>query len=80
MEVADALAECGFDWLMLDTEHGSLTLNDVQRVLSVVQDRTVGLVRIPDDRESSIKKVLDAGANGIVVPQVNTAGVSHRSG
>jgi 2-dehydro-3-deoxyglucarate aldolase len=73
LDVADLIAGCGFDWLMLDTEHGSLTSTDVQRVLSVVQPRVSALVRVPDAEEAGIKKALDAGADGIIVPQVNSA-------
>jgi 2-keto-3-deoxy-L-rhamnonate aldolase RhmA len=78
IEVADLLAGCGFDWLMLDTEHGSLTLSDVPGILAVVQGRVTALVRVQDDQEAGIKKALDAGADGIVVPQINTASAAAR--
>ncbi|MGH7866690.1 MAG: HpcH/HpaI aldolase family protein [Candidatus Dormibacteraceae bacterium] len=76
VEIADLLAGCGFDWLFLDAEHGVLTLDGVPQVLSVVQGRVPALVRVPDHQEASIKKVLDAGADGIIVPQVNSAQIA----
>lgn len=75
-EVADALAGCGFDWLFLDTEHGTLDVRDVVKLLAIVQDRVPALVRVPDTGEVAIKKVLDAGADGIIVPQVNSAEIA----
>ncbi len=70
---AEVLANCGFDWLMIDCEHGPLEIRDVVAILQAVGDRVACVVRVPSGDEVSIKKVLDVGATGIVVPQVNTA-------
>ncbi len=71
--VAEILADAGFDWLFVDGEHGSLELTDVLSILQAVGDRIPCIVRVPSSDEVAIKKVLDLGACGIVVPQVNTA-------
>jgi 2-keto-3-deoxy-L-rhamnonate aldolase RhmA len=72
-EVADLLAGAGFDWLFIDAEHGAIDPGDILPLLHAVGDRTPCLVRIPTLDEAWIKRVLDAGAEGIIVPQVGTA-------
>ena len=70
---AEILADLGFDCLLLDGEHGPLETRDILTILQAVGDRVACVVRVPDSQEVPIKKVLDLGAAGIVVPQVNTA-------
>lgn len=72
-EVADLLAGAGFDWLFVDAEHGALDPRDVLLILQAVAGRTPCLVRVPALDGAWIKRVLDAGADGIIVPQVSTA-------
>lgn len=71
--VAEILAEVGFDWLFVDGEHGPLTIHDIEGILQAVGHRTPCLVRVPAAGEIPIKTVLDLGADGIIVPQVNSA-------
>jgi 2-dehydro-3-deoxyglucarate aldolase/4-hydroxy-2-oxoheptanedioate aldolase len=78
-EVADLLAGAGFDWLFVDAEHGALDPRDVLLILQVVAGRTPCLVRVPTLDEAWIKRVLDAGADGIIVPQVSTAEQAERA-
>ena len=70
---AEVLSRIGFDWLFVDGEHGPLETPDLLGILQAVGDRTACLVRVPEGSEVAIKKVLDLGADGIIVPQVNTA-------
>jgi len=70
---AEILADIGFDWLFVDGEHGPLETGDILAILQAVGDRTACIVRVPSADEVPIKKVLDLGARGIIVPQVNTA-------
>ncbi len=70
---AEILAGIGLDWLFLDAEHGPLESADILGILQAVGDRAACLVRVPGAAEAPIKKVLDLGATGIIVPQVNTA-------
>jgi 2-dehydro-3-deoxyglucarate aldolase/4-hydroxy-2-oxoheptanedioate aldolase len=69
---AEILSEAAFDWLLIDGEHGALQLTEVLAILQSVGHRIPCLVRVPSSEEVAIKKVLDFGACGIVVPQVNT--------
>jgi len=78
-EVADLLAGAGFDWLFVDAEHGALDPRDVLIVLQVVANRTPCLVRVPALDEAWIKRVLDAGADGVIIPQVSTAEQAERA-
>ncbi len=72
-EVTEILALSGFDWLFLDLEHTPINESDVLRMLQASQDKCHCAVRIPSHDEAWIKKVLDIGADGIIVPHVNSA-------
>ena len=71
-EVAEALALLGFDWIFIDLEHGSLSIHDAQRALQAIGERWLSLVRVPDGTPENIKRVLDMGCSGIIVPMVNS--------
>lgn len=76
--VAEILADTGFDWLFLDAEHGPLEVTELQTILQVVSRRIACLVRVPSQNEIPIKRTLDLGAAGIIVPQVNSASEAER--
>lgn len=76
--VAEILADTGFDWLFLDAEHGPLEVTELQTILQAVSRRIACLVRVPSQNEIPIKRALDLGAAGIIVPQVNTASEAER--
>lgn len=78
-EVAELLAVAGFDWIFLDAEHGALDPRDVLHLLQAVGGRTPCLVRVPGLDEVWIKRALDAGAHGIIVPQVGAAEEAERA-
>lgn len=71
-EIAELLSQAGFDWLFVDMEHTSLGVKDVQRILQAVGKEFPCLVRVPVMDEAWIKKVLESGPAGIIVPHVNT--------
>lgn len=71
-EMAELLSRAGFDWLFIDMEHTSLGVKDVQRILQAVGEEFPCLVRVPTMDEAWIKKVLESGPAGIIVPHVNT--------
>ena len=72
-EVAELLAEVGFDWLFIDAEHGPFESAGALRLLQAVGARCAPLVRVPAGEEVWIKKALDIGAAGVIIPQVNSA-------
>ncbi len=72
-DVAEILSQIGFDWLFIDAEHSTLDPHDLKALLQAIGDSTPCVVRVPALDEIAVKKTLDAGAAGLLVPQVNTA-------
>ena len=70
---AEILAGAGFDWFFIDGEHGPLGTAEILPILQAVGHRAACIVRVPEAAETPIKQMLDLGAHGIIVPQVNTA-------
>ena len=67
------LARSGFDWLTLDIEHSAFDWSQAATIFGAVADAgCVPLARVPEGDHYCIKRVLDAGAWGIVVPMVDT--------
>ena len=67
------LARMGFDWLTLDIEHSAIDWSQATMIFAAVADAgCVPLARVPEGSHHYIKRVLDAGAWGIVVPMVDT--------
>ena len=67
------IARLGFDWLTLDIEHSAIDWSQATRIFGAVADAgCVPLARVPEGNHHYIKRVLDAGAWGIVVPMVDT--------
>jgi 4-hydroxy-2-oxoheptanedioate aldolase len=67
------LARCGFDWLTLDMEHGAIDWSQAAMIFGAIADAgCIPLARVPQGSHDYIKRVLDCGAWGIVVPMVNT--------
>jgi 2-keto-3-deoxy-L-rhamnonate aldolase RhmA len=77
-EVAEALALLGFDWIFIDLEHGSLSIKDAQIAIQAVANRSFTLVRVPDGTPENIKRVMDTGCSGIIVPMVSSESYSRR--
>lgn len=71
--IAQALAVTGFDYFILDAEHGSYSLETISDML--VMARLAGItpiVRVAHDDYPFVAQILDAGAQGIMVPRVRT--------
>lgn len=67
------LARMGWDWLTVDTEHNAIGIETAAAMFAAVADAgNVALARVPANRHDHIKRVLDTGAHGVVVPMVNT--------
>jgi 2-keto-3-deoxy-L-rhamnonate aldolase RhmA len=77
--VSEMLSECGCDWLWIDMEHAPLSLNDVQQMAQAKRKECTALVRIPSNDEEWIKRVLDLGVEGIIIPHVNSAEEAKRA-
>ena len=67
------LARAGFDWLTVDIEHNLMGMETATHMFASVADAGCPvLARVPSNRHDHVKRVLDNGAHGIVVPMVNT--------
>ena len=69
-EVAEIFATIGFDWLFLDMEHGLISTQDAANILMAVDNVLPCVVRVSSNNESEIKRALDLGATGIVIPLI----------
>jgi len=70
---ADIMSQVGFEWLVVDLEHTDTDLNTCRQLISTIQgNQCQALVRVSKNEEVIIKRVLDMGADGIIVPAVNS--------
>lgn len=70
-EIAVAL---GVDWVVIDAEHGHLDWKEIaEHIRATIRSETVALVRIAELNGGLIKRALDIGADGVVIPWVETA-------
>ncbi len=74
VDIAAAMKTCGFDWLFIDLEHNSMSLDTaVQLAMAAGYAGIAPLVRIPAGRYDLATRALDGGALGIIVPHIDTA-------
>ncbi len=72
-DVAEFLATLGFDWFVFDMEHSPLSFETVQVLMQASSfSKTVPMVRVAWNDMVLIKRALDIGAYGLVIPWVNT--------
>ena len=70
----------GYDFVIIDAEHGALNIETVQaNIMAAKGSDTVPLIRVPKVEEGYIKSVLDAGAGGVLVPQIDGAEDARRA-
>lgn len=71
-EVVEILCGAGFDWLFLEAEHAPAGPQALQHMM-IAAGKVPCVVRLPNHDEIWVKRALDMGAAGVIVPQVNTA-------
>ena len=72
--IAEIMARAGFDWLAVDMEHSVITIREAEELIRVIDlAGVVPLVRLTSNNSDQIKRIMDAGAHGIIVPMVNSA-------
>lgn len=70
-ETLEMLARAGFDHVVIDAEHAPLTLETIYRLVAHAQALGLGaLVRVPDQASNDFQRLLDCGADGLLVPRV----------
>jgi 2-keto-3-deoxy-L-rhamnonate aldolase RhmA len=76
----EVMALAGFDWLLFDLEHCPIGLADLRAMIPIVSSTdTSAIVRVPDNGDYWIKQSLDLGANGVMVPRVDSAAAADRA-
>jgi 2-keto-3-deoxy-L-rhamnonate aldolase RhmA len=79
-QIVEMLGHAGFDWVLLDCEHGSLSLADVE-LMAMAAD-AVGITPIARPRSNTapdIQSVMDRGVMGVQVPHINSAEDARRA-
>ncbi len=71
--IAEIMSKAGFDWLAIDMEHSALSAAQCQELVRVIDLCQVpALVRVGANDPLLIKRAMDAGAVGVIVPMVNS--------
>jgi 2-keto-3-deoxy-L-rhamnonate aldolase RhmA len=71
--IAYLLAQAGFEFLIVDNEHGTYSSEAVSSIIAAARGGGIAvIVRVPEIRREAILKPLDSGAAGLLVPQVDT--------
>lgn len=71
LETLELLAHAGFDFVAIDTEHAPLSLETAYRLIAHAQGLGMSaVVRIPDQGTNDFQRLLDSGAEGLLVPRV----------
>jgi len=72
--IAEIMSKAGFDWLAVDLEHSVITIREAEELIRVISLAGVTpLVRLTSNNPDLIKRVMDAGSHGVIVPMVKSA-------
>lgn len=76
----EIMARSGFDWLALDMEHSPIDVADAARLIRIIDLAGLpALCRLPSNDPIMAKRVLEAGAAGIIVPSIESAAEARRA-
>jgi 2-keto-3-deoxy-L-rhamnonate aldolase RhmA len=71
--IAEIMSKAGFDWLAVDLEHSVITIREAEELIRVINlSGVTPLVRLTSNDPNQIKRVMDAGSHGVIVPMVNS--------
>ncbi len=74
VDIGKIMKACGYDWLFVDMEHGTMSVDAAAQICVAAQDAGIApIVRVPGPQHFHATRVLDGGAQGIVVPHVDDA-------
>jgi 2-keto-3-deoxy-L-rhamnonate aldolase RhmA len=78
--ISEMAVALGLDWVVIDAEHGHLDWKEIlEHVRATIRSDTVALVRVAELNGGLIKRALDIGADGVVIPWVETAAQLERA-
>lgn len=73
VNIIEILSQFNFDWLCIDTEHNLINNEKIVELIRSIQSNNIAaLVRVSSNNEVTIKQCMDAGADGVVVPMINS--------
>ncbi|MGI9333522.1 MAG: HpcH/HpaI aldolase family protein [Gammaproteobacteria bacterium] len=73
VDIAKIMMTCGYDWLFIDMEHSAIDVDTASQISVAAQDAGIApLVRVPGFEHHHASRVLDGGAQGVVVPHVDS--------
>lgn len=79
-DVVEVMASAGFEWLVVDMEHTATDINTAKNLIATIKAKGMQpLVRVGANEELIIKRVLDSGAEGIIVPMIKNAKEAKRA-
>ena len=71
--IAEIMVKARFDWVTIDLEHSVITTREAEEMIRVIDlGGSVPLVRLSSNDSVQIKRMMDAGASGVIVPMVNS--------
>lgn len=71
--IAEIMSKSGFDWLAVDMEHSGLSFDQAQGIIRIIDLYNITpFVRVMENNPNLIKRFMDAGAHGVIVPLVNS--------
>jgi 4-hydroxy-2-oxoheptanedioate aldolase len=70
---AEVIVAAGFDWICIDCQHGLISERDMVNILQAVGSAATTFVRVAWNKPELIMKALDGGADGVIVPMINSA-------
>ena len=74
VDIGKIMKTCGYDWLFIDMEHGSMSVDSAAQISIAAADAGITpIVRVPGFQHFHATRVLDAGAQGVVFPHVDPA-------
>ncbi len=80
LETLEMLAMAGFDFVVVDMEHAPHTFETAYRLIVAAQGfGMAALVRLPDSQGGDVQRILDSGADGVLVPRVRSAAEARRA-
>ena len=80
VDIATVAKTCGYDWLFIDMEHSSIDLDTAAQIsMACLPVGITPIVRVPGKEHHHASRILDAGAQGIVVPHVDTVAEAERA-
>ena len=78
--IAEIMASAGFDWLAVDLEHSVITIREAEELIRIIELKGVTpFVRLSSNNPEQIKRVMDSGAHGVIVPMVNSAEAARKA-